>query len=388
MKKIIAALRSYRIRNLNFRLIIYTVALSIIGINVIGSASDDASQPQKQLIGLIVGVFAMLILALVKYDFIARYYWLCYIAAIGLLVLVLLNGVTRSGAQRWIMIGGESGIQVQPSEICKILLIIFFSALLTKYKKHINTFKFLALAVVLFAIPLVLIFMEPDLSTTIVVFIIFCAIIVSSEISWKILAWAGSIGVVLIAGVLALILILPADNNIIDEYQYNRIIGFFDEDSEVSEDISYQQENSVMAIASGGLTGKGLNNNSVTSVKNADYISEPETDFIFTIVGEELGFVGSTAVVILLALVVFECFLTGYRAREGIGRSIAIGIGVMFGIQSFFNIAVATMIIPNTGLTLPFLSYGLSSLITSFISIGIVLNIGLQRRTTMNVEAL
>ena len=388
MKKIIVALRSYRIRNLNFRLIIYTVALSIIGINVIGSASDDASQPQKQLIGLIVGVFAMLILALVKYDFIARYYWLCYIAAIGLLVLVLLNGVTRSGAQRWIMIGGESGIQVQPSEICKILLIIFFSALLTKYKKHINTFKFLALAVVLFAIPLVLIFMEPDLSTTIVVFIIFCAIIVSSEISWKILAWAGSIGVVLIAGVLALILILPADNNIIDEYQYNRIIGFFDEDSEVSEDISYQQENSVMAIASGGLTGKGLNNNSVTSVKNADYISEPETDFIFTIVGEELGFVGSTAVVILLALVVFECFLTGYRAREGIGRSIAIGIGVMFGIQSFFNIAVATMIIPNTGLTLPFLSYGLSSLITSFISIGIVLNIGLQRRTTMNVEAL
>lgn len=388
MKKIIAALRSYRIRNLNFRLIIYTVALSIIGINVIGSASDDASQPQKQLIGLIVGVFAMLILALIKYDFIARYYWLCYIAAIGLLVLVLLNGVTRSGAQRWIMIGGESGIQVQPSEICKILLIIFFSALLTKYKKHINTFKFLALAVVLFAIPLVLIFMEPDLSTTIVVFIIFCAIIVSSEISWKILAWAGSIGVVLIAGVLALILILPADNNIIDEYQYNRIIGFFDEDSEVSEDISYQQENSVMAIASGGLTGKGLNNNSVTSVKNADYISEPETDFIFTIVGEELGFVGSTAVVILLALVVFECFLTGYRAREGIGRSIAIGIGVMFGIQSFFNIAVATMIIPNTGLTLPFLSYGLSSLITSFISIGIVLNIGLQRRTTMNVEAL
>lgn len=382
MKRILKILKSYNYKTLDYRLIIYTIVLSIIGINVISSASDDSSQPKKQLIGLIVGVVVMLILALVQYEYIARYYWLFYILAIALLVAVLLFGVTRSGAQRWLMIGGESGLQVQPSEICKILLIIFFSAYLNKHKQNINTFKFLLSVVILFAIPLVLIYLEPDLSTTIVIFIIFCAIIFASDISGKVLAKVAAVVVPVIAILVALVLILPADNNIISEYQYNRIIGFYDEDNEVAEDIRYQQENSVMAIASGGLTGKGLNNNSITSVKNADYISEPETDFIFTIVGEELGFVGSVAVVVLLSLVVFECFRIGKRARDSTGRCIAVGIGVMFGIQSFFNIGVATMIIPNTGLTLPFLSYGLSSLITSFIGVGIVLNIGLQRRNT------
>ena len=385
MRKIIAALKSYKYSTINYRLIIYAVVLSVIGIKVIGSASDDETQPHKQLIGLIVGVVLMLIIALIKYDLIARYYWLFYIIAVALLIFVLIKGVTRSGAQRWIEIGG---LQVQPSEICKILFIIFFAAYLEKHKKKINTLKFLISLVILCAIPLALIFMEPDLSTTIVVFIIFCAIIATSEIKGKIVAWAGAAGVVIIAGLLALILILPSDNNIISEYQYNRIIGFYDEDNEVAADIRYQQENSVMAIASGGLTGKGLNNNSITSVKNADYISEPETDFIFTIVGEELGFAGSMAVVLLLALIVFECFRTGLRAMEGIVRSIAVGIGVMFGIQAFFNIGVATMIIPNTGLTLPFVSYGLSSLITSFIGIGIVLNIGMQSRGGFKMEAL
>ena len=385
MRKILETLRSYRYSTLNYRLIIYTVILSIIGIKVIESASDDESQPQKQLIGLIAGVVIMLIIALIKYDLIARYYWFFYILGIALLIMVILWGVSRSGAQRWIEIGG---LQVQPSEICKILFIIFFASYLEKHKKKINTLKFLISLVILCAIPLALIFMEPDLSTTIVVFIIFCAIIVTSEIKGKIIAWALAAGAVIAAALLALILILPADNNIISEYQYNRIIGFYDEDNEVAEDIRYQQENSVMAIASGGLTGKGLNNNSITSVKNADYISEPETDFIFTIVGEELGFAGSLAVVLLLALIVFECFRTGLRAREGIGRCIAVGIGVMFGIQAFFNIGVATMIIPNTGLTLPFVSYGLSSLITSFIGIGIVLTIGMQRRTGFRMEAL
>ena len=385
MRKIIAALKSYQYSTLNYRLIIYTVVLSIIGIKVVESASDDETYPQKQLIGLIVGIIVMLILALINYELIARYYWLAYLASIALLVAVLLKGVTRGGAQRWIVIGG---IQVQPSEICKILLIIFFAAYLYKHVKKINTLKFLISVVILFAIPLVLIFMEPDLSTTIVFFIIFCAIIFTSEISGKILAWVGGIGVCLLAGVVALIIILPADSNIISEYQYNRLIGFYYEDNEVAADIRYQQENSVMAIASGGLTGKGLNNNSITSVKNADYISEPETDFIFTIVGEELGFVGSVAVILLYALIVFECFRTGMRAREGIGRCIATGIGVMFGIQAFFNIGVATMIIPNTGLTLPFVSYGLSSLITSFTGIGLVLNVGLQRRGGFKMEAL
>lgn len=383
-KRILDTLKLYDFRALNYRLMIYSVVLSIIGINVIGSASDNSSQPAKQIIGLVLGVVVMLFLALVKYEYIARYYWLMYFAAMALLILVLIPGVgvERNGAQRWIQIGGDSGLQFQPSELCKVLLIVFFAAYLYRNKFSINSWKFLLSCLVLLGIPLLLIFSEPDLSTTIVVFVIFCAIILTSDISSRILKRIVLIAVPIVAVLVALILILPADKNIISEYQYNRIIGFYDADNESAADIRYQQENSVMAIASGGLTGKGLNNNSITSVKNADYVSEPETDFIFTIVGEELGFVGSVFVVTLLGLIVFECFRIGLRAREGLGRSIAIGIGVMFGIQSFFNVAVATMMIPNTGLTLPFLSYGLSSLLTSFVGIGIVLNIGLQKRIT------
>ena len=134
-----------------------------------------------------------------------------------------------------------------------------------------------------------------------------------------------------------------------------------------------------MAIGSGGLTGKGLYNNTVTSVKNGKLLSESHTDFIFTIVGEELGFVGAAAVILLLFMIVLECFITGSRAPTFSGKLFCFGFGVLTAIQSFVNIAVATFLLPNTGVTLPFVSYGLTSLLSMYIGVGIVLNIGLQR---------
>ncbi len=166
-------------------------------------------------------------------------------------------------------------------------------------------------------------------------------------------------------------------------YQYNRIIGFFQEDNEKAKDLRYQQENSLLAIGSGGLTGKGLDNNDVTSVKNGNLISESHTDFIFTIVGEELGFIGGAAVIILLFMIVLECFITGSRAPTLSGKLFCFGFGVLIGVQSFVNISVATMLLPNTGITLPFVSYGLTSLTSMYCGIGIVLNIGLQRNKAM-----
>ena len=138
--------------------------------------------------------------------------------------------------------------------------------------------------------------------------------------------------------------------------------------------------NSLLAIGSGGLTGKGLNNNTVTSVKNGNLLSESHTDFIFAIIGEELGFAGSAAVVILLLLIVVECFLTGARAKDLSGKLFCFGLGSLIGFQSLVNLSVATCMLPNTGLTLPFVSYGLSSLISMYIGIGIVINVGLQRK--------
>ena len=135
-----------------------------------------------------------------------------------------------------------------------------------------------------------------------------------------------------------------------------------------------------MRRGSGQLTGKGYKNNQISSVKNADFIAEQQTDFIFAVIGEEFGFVGACAVIILILLISIECFLIAFRAKDIAGTIIASGIGAMIGFQGFINIGVVTYILPNTGLPLPFVSYGLTSLISSFIGIGFVLNVGLQCR--------
>jgi rod shape determining protein RodA len=134
----------------------------------------------------------------------------------------------------------------------------------------------------------------------------------------------------------------------------------------------------MMAIGSGQLWGKGLNNNTISSVKNGNFIAEPQTDFIFTIVGEELGFVGSCAVVILLFLITLECLSVARKAKDIAGTCIATGMAALVGFQSFVNIAVATGLFPNTGVPLPFVSYGLTSLVSLYIGMGFVLNVRLQ----------
>jgi rod shape determining protein RodA len=134
----------------------------------------------------------------------------------------------------------------------------------------------------------------------------------------------------------------------------------------------------MMAIGSGQLWGKGLNSNTISSVKNGNFIAEPQTDFIFTIVGEELGFVGSCAVVILLFLIVLECLSVARKAKDIAGMIIATGMAGLVGFQSFVNIAVATGLFPNTGVPLPFVSYGLTSLVSLYIGMGFVLNVRLQ----------
>ena len=133
-----------------------------------------------------------------------------------------------------------------------------------------------------------------------------------------------------------------------------------------------------MAIGSGQLNGKGYNSDATTSVKNGNFILEPQTDFIFAIIGEELGFVGCCVVIILLLLIVIECIVIGLKAKDTGGRNICGGVGALIGIQTFINISVATGIFPNTGISLPFVSYGLTSLVCFFAGIGLVLNVGLQ----------
>lgn len=374
---IINTLKRYNYRNLNIRLIIYVCILTILGINVIASATDSSTYEMKQVIGFIVGLIIMTVIALINYNFILKFYWAFYAINIILLLAVEFFGEEKKGATRWINLGF---FELQPSEFTKIFLIIFFAMFFAKYQEKINNLKFLLCSVVLFGIPLALILKQPNLSISIVLSLMFCAIIYIAGLSHKIIRRIAMVAIPVL--IILIVLIMLPNQKILEGYQYNRIIGFYDADNEVAAQIRYQQENSVMAIGSGGLLGKGLNNNTVTSVKNANFISEPQTDFIFTIVGEELGFIGTTAVIVLLALISFECFRTGYMAKNLSGRLICCGFGALLAIQTLINLAVATMLIPNTGLTLPFVSYGLSSLVSLFIGIGLVLNVGLQRKLT------
>lgn len=363
-------LKQFDIRNYRFRLIAYVLILTLIGIMVIGSAKSSVQD--KQILGLCVSLVFMIFVSLVDYSYILRYWAFIYLFAILLLVIVLSPlGTTVNGAQRWIDL---IVFQFQPSELCKVLLILFFAAFFTKYHDQLNTFKMLLLSVILIGIPLFLIYQEPDLSTTIMTAGIFIILLFIAGLSYKIVLSVLGIGIPLV--IVGIFLISKQMLPFINDYQYGRIMAWIE--PEKYADGAYQQQNAIMAIGSGQIWGKGLNNNSITSVKNGNFISEPQTDFIFSVIGEELGFVGCAAVIILLFLIVLECILVGRKAKDLAGRLICCGMAAWIGFQSFINICVNTGLMPNTGLPLPFVSYGLTSLLCLYIGIGLVLNVGLQ----------
>ncbi len=364
-------LKQYRLKNYRIRLVIYVVLLTLLGIAVIGSA--EKSVQNKQILGMCLGLAAMLVVSLIDYSFILKFSWLIYLFNIGLLLLIFVIGDNSKGATRWIEI---AGIRFQPSELSKICLILFFAYFFAKYQENLNTIKILGISVVLGGIPLALIYKQPDLSTTIVTALIFIALLFIAGLSYKIIL--GVLGITVPTALVLISLILQPDQKILNGYQYERIMGWLE--PEKYPDTVYQQQNSIMAIGSGQLWGKGLNNTDVASVKNGDFISESQTDFIFSVAGEELGFVGGVLIIFLLLAIALECILISRKAKDLSGKLICCGVAAMLGFQGFVNICVVTGMMPNTGLTLPFVSYGLTSLVSCFIGIGLVLNVGLQPR--------
>lgn len=362
--------RNYKLKNYDIKLVLLVIAVTIVGILVVGSANE--SYLSKQLIGLILGLVFMLVVSLIDYDFILNFTWIYYGLVCLLLISVLLFGTTVGGATRWINIG----TRFQPSEISKILLVLFFARFFMIYEDEINTIKRIIFTVVLAGIPLALILLEPDLSTTIVTFLIIATMMFVAGLSYKIVGIV--LGVTVPSIGILLLLILRKGQTILSEYQGLRILAWLK--PEDYPESSYQQQNSIMAIGSGQFFGKGLYNDSVDSVKNGNFISEPHTDFIFAVAGEEMGFVGSVIIVILLLLIVLECIFVGIKAKDLSGKLICVGVASLIGYQSFVNICVVTGLMPNTGLPLPFVSYGLTSLVTLFIGIGLVLNVGLQTK--------
>ena len=364
-------LKQYKLRNYHFQLVISILVLNIIGILIIGSAKHSVQK--MQILGCIIGMVAMVIVSLMDYSFILRFTWLYYIGIIVLLGLVMTGiGDSAGGAQRWIDFGG---FRFQPSELAKIVLILFFARFFSKHAENLNTVKTIGLSFVLIGIPLLLIVKQPDTSTSIAIALIFISLLFIAGLSYKIVLTV--LGICIPTGLIGITVILRMAQSS-EDYRFGRIMAWLYPQDPRWSDIAAQQQNSIMAIGSGQLWAKGLNNSAATSMKNANYIIEPQTDFIFAVAGEELGFIGTMVIVLLLLFIVIECILIARKAKDLAGRLICCGMAALIGFQSIFNIFVATGLMPNTGIPLPFVSYGLTSLLSLYLGMGFVLNVGLQ----------
>ncbi|MCR5295548.1 MAG: FtsW/RodA/SpoVE family cell cycle protein [Lachnospiraceae bacterium] len=367
--------KQYRLKNYNFRLVLWVLALSILGILLVGSA--EPSYMNKQFFGVLLGFTLMVIISMIDFSWILNFQWVIYALMLVLLLMVLVRGSSSHGATRWVSI---FGIQFQPVEPVKVMLTMFFSRFFMDHESSLNSPKTFFQSLLLAFFPLVLVFSQPDLKNTLTLLVLFAILYYIAGISYKIIALIVLVVALLGGGLTAYILNTSTKPFFLRDYQWERVETFRDSGDSESDSDNTQQINSVTAIGSGELTGKGLNNDDPQSANNGNFIPEIENDFIFAVIGEELGFIGGAGIIMLLFLVVFECIQTGNRSKDLSGKLICCGIASVIGIQSFINIGVATMILPNTGTPLPFISYGLSSLVSCYIGIGFVLNVGLQSR--------
>ena len=365
-------LKQYKLRFYNFRLIIFLLAISLIGVTLVGTAAENLKS--KQFAGVILGLIIMVVLSLMDYSWIMNFQWFMYGFNIIMLIVVRIAGSSANGAARWIGIGS---FRFQPTELSKIILIVFFAKFFMDHEENLNTLKTLAASAGLLAVPLILILEQPDLKNTLTVIVIFCMMIYIAGLSYKVIGGALLISVPLL--IIFLSIVVQPDQKLLKDYQRSRIMSFlYPENEEYSDNIE-QQKNSKTAIASGELVRKRISgDDSTASVNEGNFVSENQTDFIFAVAGEEYGFIGCTTIVLLLLAISFECIRMSLRAKDLSGKILCCGMGGLIALQSFINICVATGMAPNTGTPLPFVSYGLTSLVSLYIGMGLVLNVGLQ----------
>ncbi|MGM0365764.1 MAG: putative lipid II flippase FtsW [Actinomycetota bacterium] len=353
--------------------ILFTVTfiLSILGIVMISSASTVIGDRffndpywffRRQIIWWVISCTAMLLLSRINYRFFGRISGFLMLAAIALLALVLIPGFSEEvgGSTRWLNLWFFS---VQPSEIAKFALVVYFADILNrKYSKTLKAKDVYLPGFLVLLLVTVLIFLEPDLGTAMVIWIIIFIVLFAGGVRFSHLLGVGFTGTILLAGYMLL-----------GEYRRERLFAFLNETSELSGS-NFQISQSLIALGSGNIIGLGLGN----SVQKYSYLPEAHTDFIFAIIGEEMGLVGTLMVVLLFLLFTFLGIRVCLRTRDYFGRTMAAGLTAMISVPALINTGVVTGLLPVTGLTLPFISAGGSSLFISMASVGVLLNISRQ----------
>jgi rod shape determining protein RodA len=361
------------IRHLDPTLVILALLLSGFGLLMVYSATFAQlradSRPagyylDRQLVFTIVGFVGMVVLATFSYRRLRAWAWLAYAGSVFLLVAVLTPlGTTVAGAQRWITIGL---FQIQPSEIAKIAVILTLAALLAERRGGPSGLDVLK-ALVLIGIPAIFIYKQPDLGTLLVLLAILAGVLLVAGTRMRLLLVMLLLGAVAFWGILHV--------GLLKDYQVNRLTSFLDPARDPKR-TGYNLQQSKIAIGSGQFTGRGLFNGTQTNLR---FVPEQHTDFIFTVLGEELGFVGTGIFLLLFAMFLWRGVRIAMMSKDLFGTLLAAGIVAMFAFQGFINMGMTMGISPITGIPLPFVSYGGSSLIASFLATGILLNIHMRR---------
>jgi rod shape determining protein RodA len=359
-------------RHVDIALVLATLALCGFGLLMVYSATrgsltalneDPGLYLKRQALFLVIGLGMMLVASLVDYRLIKLYTPFLY----GLSVLTLLLvqtplGTSVKGAQRWFQIGA---FQLSPSLFSRLALVAMLATFLADMKGEF-TLRQVIRATTLAVIPVALVFIQPDIGTTIVLAAIMVGTLIVAGAKTRHLALLAVVAAVLLAGAFQL--------GVVKAYQVNRLVGFLDSKSTSS--AHYNEQQSQIAIGAGGVTGRGYLKGLQT---NLDYVPEQHTDFVFTAVGEQFGFVGSVALLFLFAVLLWRAFRIAYLSKDAYGTYLASGIAAMFAIQMFVNIGMTVGIMPITGIPLPFVSYGGSSLIANFAAIGLLMNVHMRR---------
>jgi rod shape determining protein RodA len=357
---------AHRLRRSDVLLFLIAVALGGIGVLAIYAAEADYRQlyAVNQALGLVAGLVGAIVLALVDYRWLGRRLRFVYGATIVMLVAVLAAGFSVNGAQSWIGVGP---VEVQPSEFAKPLSIVVLAGYVAESSFAHNMTFLKALGIM--SVPVLLVLAQPDLGTAMVFGAIFVAVVFVGGARWY------QLGGLFAAGCVAVYLAIKL--RILEDYQIARLTSFLDPQS-VPAGVSYQVENSKMAIGSGGLTGKGLRSSG--TLGDLGYLPEDRTDFIFSNLAEKVGFVGSLVVLILFFLLVWRVLHAATVSRDRFGVLIAVGVATMLTFHALINVGMAMGMMPVTGLPLPFVSYGRSNLLVSMMSVGLVQSIVIQAR--------
>lgn len=363
-------MRATTLHNLDFTLVLCTVAASVLGVVMVFSATQANAGPilslddfaARQALYALIGMALMFAVSRINYKFLESFTLPLYLFTLSLLGLVVAVGIVTQGSQRWIQ---SPLFAIQPSEITKLTLIIVLAKLLSDHERELHKVKWFVAAGLVTVIPAVIVFKQPDLGTAIMLVAIFLGMTVAAGVRARIF-----IG----AGIVAIPALLAFWQWGMQDYQRSRFLVFLNPNSDLLGE-GYNIIQARTTIGSGGWFGQGY---LAGTQSQLGFLKVQYSDFIFSVVAEEFGFIGSLALVALLLILVWRCLVVASRANDTYGSLIATGVAAWIGMQVFINVGMNIGLMPVTGIPLPFISYGGSSLMSILLGLGLVQSVALR----------